>query len=78
MLCLSNYNIINDCKIGTVHISEKNVLIRDEELVNKLECYTYPLIHSMMVYHYTSKEVCDNIRMTKIFRLYSILKRYGE
>lgn len=59
--------------------NSKAIIVSSSSPMHKvLENYMYPPIEELVVYHYTDEEVAQNIKSQGVFRLYNILKRYGE
>ena len=76
---LVEYGIDFNLTLEDITITEKGIyVLSSSKFYRIVEDYIYPSISEAYVYHFTTNEVLESIQSTKTFRMYSILKRYGE
>jgi len=76
---LIEYGINFNLTLEDVTITENGIyVLSSSKFYGIVEEYVYPSISEAYVYHFTTKEASKNIEKTEKFRMYSILKRYGE
>ena len=77
--CLKEVGIQEEFTSDNIIITSRSVIIKSDSNIHQLlEDYMYPPIEELEVFHYTSEEAYNNIINNQQFRLYNILKRYGE